>query len=145
MILHRNPGPPPILPKNLSSFRLLDIDPLEIARQLTIMDFELFKKIKPHELLEKSQGKKSIDTAPNVKAMINFTNQVSNWVQESILMQKNIKKRAAILKHYLLVAEKLHQLNNFNILNGITSAFTSSKIYRLKRTWEVNIYIFNFL
>lgn len=48
-----NAIPVPILPSNLRSARLLDINPLELARQLTLMESKLFGKIKPSECLRK--------------------------------------------------------------------------------------------
>jgi son of sevenless-like protein len=41
--------PEPILPEQVAS--ILDLHPLEVARQLTVEEYRLFKKIQPFELL----------------------------------------------------------------------------------------------
>jgi hypothetical protein len=43
--------PSPILPKNLSQMRFLELDPLELARQLSILYCDGILKINAHELL----------------------------------------------------------------------------------------------
>jgi son of sevenless-like protein len=45
--------PSPILPKTMDRIRFLELDPLELARQLTLMHARAFKKIKAEEFLFK--------------------------------------------------------------------------------------------
>ena len=98
--------PQPILPKNMKRLRFLDIDPLELARQLTVMDSKLYSRIKPVECLDKNWGKgDSENVAANVKASIEYSNQVTAWVTDSILSKDEVKKRAAVVKHWIVVAE----------------------------------------
>ncbi|KAI9493737.1 ras guanine nucleotide exchange factor domain-containing protein [Zychaea mexicana] len=130
--------PQPILPKNMKRLRFLDIDPLELARQLTIMDSKLYSRIKPVECLDKNWGKGDADNvAANVKASIEYSNQVTAWVTDSILSKDEVKKRAAVVKHWITVAEKCRLLNNYNTCMAILSAFDNSSIGRMKRTWEL--------
>ncbi|ORX44617.1 ras GEF [Hesseltinella vesiculosa] len=129
--------PPPIIPKNTKRLRFLEIDPLELARQLTIMDFKLYSCIKPVECLDKNWGKAdSQHVAANIKASIEYSNQVTAWVTDSILSKEEIKKRSIILKQWIMVAEKCRLLHNFNTCMAILSAFDNSSVGRLKRTWE---------
>jgi hypothetical protein len=134
-----SPAPVPVLPRNLKRVRLLDVEPLELARQLTIIDFKLYSAIRPIECLDKawSRDDETGKTAINVKASILFCNQVTAWVSDSILSQHEAKKRAAILKHWVQVAERCRMLGNFNTCMAVLSAFDNSAIGRLKRTWEV--------
>jgi son of sevenless-like protein len=98
--------PPPILPKNMKRLRFLEIDPLELARQLTVMDSKLYSRIKPVECLDKNWGRAdSQHTAANVKASIEYSNQVTAWVTDSILSKEELKKRSAVVKHWIYVAE----------------------------------------
>ncbi|KAI9260692.1 ras guanine nucleotide exchange factor domain-containing protein [Phascolomyces articulosus] len=130
--------PAPILPKNMKRLRFLDIDPLELARQLTVMDSKLYSRIKPVECLDKNWGKgDSENVAANVKASIEYSNQVTAWVTDSILSKDEVKKRAAVVKHWVVVAEKCRLLNNYNTCMAILSAFDNSSIGRMKRTWEL--------
>jgi len=69
--------PAPILPKNIKKLRFLDIDPLEIARQLTLIESKLYNKIKPVECLGKAWSQsEGDDVAVNIKAMIVNSNKV---------------------------------------------------------------------
>ena len=101
--------PTPIMPKNMKKLKFLDIDSTEFARQLTIVESKLYGKIKPTECLNKTWQKKvgenDPEPAPNVKALILHSNQLTNWVAEMILTQLDVKKRVVVIKHFVLVAE----------------------------------------
>ncbi|RFU31780.1 hypothetical protein B7463_g4574, partial [Scytalidium lignicola] len=132
--------PQPIMPKNMKKLKFLDIDVTEFARQLTIVESKLYGKIKPTECLNKTWQKKlsenEPDPAPNVKALILHSNQLTNWVAEMILTQLDVKKRVVVIKHFVLVADKCRQLNNYSTLTSIISALGTAPIHRLKRTWD---------
>ncbi|KAF2972515.1 hypothetical protein GQX73_g1211 [Xylaria multiplex] len=132
--------PTPIMPKNMKKLKFLDIDVTEFARQLTIIESKLYAKIKPSECLNKTWQKKVTDgepePAPNVKALILHSNQMTNWVAEMILAQMDVKKRVVVIKHFVSVADKCRGMNNFSTLTSIISALTTAPIARLKRTWD---------
>ncbi|GAA5799080.1 hypothetical protein HPULCUR_004489 [Helicostylum pulchrum] len=120
--------------------KLLELDSHELARQMTIMDFKLYNRIKPVECLDKNWGRPDTDVghiAANVKASIEHSNQVTAWVTDSILSKDEIKKRAVVMKHWIFVAERCRLLNNYNTCMAILSAFDNGSIGRLKRTWEL--------
>ncbi|OLN81553.1 Cell division control protein 25 [Colletotrichum chlorophyti] len=132
--------PSPIMPKNMKKLKFLDIDVTEFARQLTIIESRLYGKIKPTECLNKTWQKKvgegEPEPAPNVKALILHSNQMTNWVAEMILAQMDVKKRVIVIKHFVAVADKCRSLNNFSTLTSIISALGTAPIARLKRTWD---------
>jgi len=101
--------PPPIMPKNMKKLKFLDIDVVEFARQLTIIESRLYAKIKSTECLNKTWQKKVGDgepePAPNVKALILHSNQMTNWVAEMILSQTDVRKRVVVIKHFVAVAD----------------------------------------
>lgn len=104
-----NNVPPPIIPKNMKKLKFLDIDVTEFARQLTIMEAKFYGKIKASECLNKTWQKKvgegDPEPAPNVKAFILHSNQMTNWVAEMILAQMDVKKRVVVIKHFVSVAD----------------------------------------
>ncbi|TEA09778.1 Cell division control protein 25 [Colletotrichum sidae] len=118
--------PSPIMPKNMKKLKFLDIDVTEFARQLTIIESRLYGKIKPTECLNKTWQKKvgegEPEPAPNVKALILHSNQMTNWVAEMILAQMDVKKRVIVIKHFVAVADKCRSLNNFSTLTSVISA-----------------------
>jgi len=132
--------PAPIMPKNMKKLKFLDIDTLEFGRQLTIIESRLYSKIKSTECLNKTWQKKvgegEPEPAPNVKALILHSNQMTNWVAEMILSQTDIRKRVVVIKHFVAVADRCRTLNNFSTLTSIISALGTAPIARLKRTWD---------
>ncbi|KAK3295536.1 ras guanine nucleotide exchange factor domain-containing protein [Chaetomium fimeti] len=132
--------PSPIMPKNMKKLKFLDIDVTEFARQLTIIESRLYSKIKSTECLNKTWQKKvgegEPEPAPNVKALILHSNQMTNWVAEMILSQTDVRKRVVVIKHFVAVADKCRLLNNFSTLTSIISALGTAPIARLKRTWD---------
>lgn len=131
-----NSPPPPILPRHLNRIALEEIDPVEWARQLTLRESYLFRQIKPHHCLRRASGRKrGSQELPSISEATAFHNQVTNWVQESVLRSRDTKQRASILKRFIQIAEHCLQLQNYSTLWAITAALNCAAIYRLRRTW----------
>ncbi|PWN24152.1 ras GEF [Microstroma glucosiphilum] len=130
-------APPPVLPKT-RNIKFLDIDALEMGRQLSLMDHGLYCKIKPAECLGKawSNADSADRMAAGIKETISTSNQITGWVAESILVQQDLKKRAAWLKHFIAIADACRSLNNFSTMTAIVSGLNSAPVFRLKRTWD---------
>lgn len=116
---------------------ILDFDPLELARQLTIKEMNIFCSIMPEELLGSEWTKRSGSNAVNVRAMSTLSTDLSNLVADTILQYEDVKKRAVIIKHWIKIAHKCLELNNYDSLMAIICSLNSSTIVRLKRTWDV--------
>jgi hypothetical protein len=71
--------PPSILPKTIAmGLSVFDFDPLELARQLTLIQWEVFVAIQPSECLNQSWNKKELHhRSPHIREMIKFANFVS--------------------------------------------------------------------
>jgi hypothetical protein len=79
------PAPDQILPNNLNSFSIFDVSPKEIAIQLTLIEWKIWEKIQPWELLGLSWTKKDKQNlAPHVLEITDRFNYVSGWVASSI-------------------------------------------------------------
>ncbi|KAJ5812327.1 Guanine-nucleotide dissociation stimulator CDC25 [Penicillium riverlandense] len=120
-----------------ASITILDFDPLELARQFTIMESRIFCSILPEELLDTEWTRKSGSLAVNVRAMSTLSTDLAHLVVDSILHLEEPKKRAQIIKHWVKIANKCLELNNYDSLMAIICSINSSMISRLKRTWEV--------
>ena len=146
------------MPRNLRKIKFLDVDALEIARQLTIIDSKLFIRITADECLSKAWPKKfKNNIMPNFKAIADMSNLVTGWVAMAIVSQPDVRRRAAVVKHFIAIADvrglaaglstecqltsvqyqKCRQLSNFTTLMQIVAGLNSGAIYRLKRTWEL--------
>lgn len=134
------PPPAPILPRNVKKMKILDLDPLELARQLTVREFKLFEKITPFECLTRRQRKSklqnnSIESTRHIDAFIHNSNDLTNWVCYMILKYTEIKRRAQAIKYFVNVAEYCRQCNNFSSMMAVISALFSATIHRMKKTW----------
>ncbi len=112
-------------------------DPLELARQITIIESRIFCSIEPQELLGLEWTKKTGSRAVNVRAMSTLSTDLANLVADSILSLEDPKKRAGVIKHWVKVAMKCLELNNYDSLMAVICSLNSSMILRLKRTWEL--------
>ena len=116
---------------------ILEFDPLELARQLTMKEMNIFCSIMPEELLGSEWTKRSGSNAVNVRAMSTLSTDLSNLVADTILQYDDAKKRAVIIKHWIKIAHKCLELNNYDSLMAIICSLNSSTIVRLKRTWDI--------
>jgi hypothetical protein len=116
---------------------VLDFDPMELARQFTIIESKLFCAIQPEELLALEWTKKSDSKAVNVKAMSKLSTDLANLVADTILHLEDAKKRAVMIKHWVKTAAKCLELNNYDSLMAIICSLNSSMVMRLKKTWEL--------
>ena len=116
---------------------ILDFDPLELARQITLKVSALFCSILPEELLATEWQKRSGSLAVNVNALSKLSTDLTNLVSDSILQLEEPKKRAAMVKQWIKIAYKCFELNNIDTLMAIIAALKSSTLIRMKKTWEI--------
>ena len=84
---------------------ILDIAPLELARQLTIVESGFFQRVQPSECLNKAwNGDNGDKLAPNVRSVIRTANILSGWVGTTCLSSRDPKQRARVMKHYVQIA-----------------------------------------
>lgn len=114
---------------------ILDFDPLELARQLTIKTSQIFCSILPEELLETEWMKKTGSVAVNVRAMATLSNDLASLVTDCVLQLCCPKKRATVIKQWVKIADKCLELENYDSLINIVCSLNSSTLLRMKRTW----------
>ncbi|CAH2352570.1 cell division control protein 25 [[Candida] railenensis] len=125
-----------LIPKKM---KLLDIDYIELARQLTIREFKLYAKINKYTCLSKVWGRKSgiNESIEDITNFIKSSNQLTNYAAYMILRKQEIRKRVQLIRFFVQVAEKCRQYNNYSSMTAIISALYSSPIHRLKKTWKL--------
>ena len=104
--------PTPIIPKTSKKMSVLDIDPTEMVRQVTLLEARVFCKIAPVELLDQ-EWTKSTSRAANVHQMAQMSNKITLWTVSNIVSEADLKKRASILKFFIKVSEVMekHTMN----------------------------------
>ncbi|KIK45609.1 hypothetical protein CY34DRAFT_77727 [Suillus luteus UH-Slu-Lm8-n1] len=119
--------------KNFDTVAITDFDALELARQLTIMECDLYCAIQPEEVLE--TGQEGTKPPVNVRAVSSLSTVITGWVAENILNEHDIKKRTTLVKFFIKVADRCTSLHNFSTPRSILAALDSSTISRLHQTW----------
>lgn len=147
------PAPPPsILPKNLKKFKLSEVDPVEMARQLCVRDFKLFAEVTPFECLKRAcrkttfglnisaTGQTTIESVNGkshcITRLITNSNHLTNWVSYAILRHSEPKRRATSIRYFIEVADNCRNYKNFSSMTAVISALYSSTIHRMKKSWD---------
>lgn len=120
---------------------ILTLHPIEFARQLTLIEFEIFRAIKPSELIDvreiafrSNRKEDKYETAPNLRRMTRHFTLISYWIRKCIVQATNPKERSAIYNKAIEIMGVLRELNNFTGLLIIGSAIESAPIMRLSQT-----------
>ncbi|XP_074240707.1 ral guanine nucleotide dissociation stimulator-like 3 isoform X5 [Saimiri boliviensis] len=121
--------------------QLLDFSVDEVAEQLTLMDLELFSKVRPYECLGSVWSQRdrpgAAGASSTVRATVAQFNTVTGCVLGSVLGVPGLAapQRAQRLEKWIRIAQRCRELRNFSSLRAILSALQSNPIYRLKRSW----------
>ncbi|KAL0239164.1 hypothetical protein PCE1_004855 [Barthelona sp. PCE] len=111
--------------------------PLEIAKQLTLIEQGMFKKIDVSEiLLYVLKSKQSDQLAPNVTAYVDHFNRMSDWVCSSILLEPEVKQRRRVLSAFIDLAQELLHLKNYTAVFEICGGLSRASVARLTKTFE---------
>ncbi|OWB61969.1 hypothetical protein B5S29_g2877 [[Candida] boidinii] len=136
-------APPPlfsdvIFKKGIVSIREVDIT--EVARQITLLQFELYSKINKFELLHRAWSPRKygpIGQSKSISAFIQQCNTLTHFTSYLILTKTDYRRRADMIKYFIVLAEKFVRIKNFSSMTAIISALGSTQISRLKKTWEL--------
>ncbi|KIM74477.1 hypothetical protein PILCRDRAFT_702747 [Piloderma croceum F 1598] len=130
------PPPASICPKSSGPLKLLDIDALEMARQLTILDSRLYMKINSVECLERASNLDG-DYEDNISRFTKHFNRLENWFQDNVLRFKNDARIGGyVIKYLIAVAHHCRDIHNFSSMVAIVSALSTIPVRGLKRAWE---------
>ncbi|KAJ3214118.1 hypothetical protein HK099_007016 [Clydaea vesicula] len=134
-------------------------EPLEMAKQLTLIDYEQFLRVKSFEMLDQIWGDKRMrelnssssggkikinhDTMlTGISRMIKQTNHLTWWVTNKVVNNATLKGRITALKYFAQTALVIIKINNycremknFNALTGIVAGLSTAPIFRMKKTW----------
>ncbi|KAF9579573.1 hypothetical protein BGW38_004115, partial [Lunasporangiospora selenospora] len=126
---------PMIMDYSSMHLSLLEFKDTAIAEQLTCVGFDLFKKLKPRDMLR--QVWKTNKGSVAFQACIAHFNFISSWVGTMILSPSKAKHRAKIMEKFIRIAKILRDMGNFNTTMAIIGAMNTSSIHRLAQTREI--------
>ncbi|KAJ8399054.1 hypothetical protein AAFF_G00414330 [Aldrovandia affinis] len=109
------------------------LEPEELAEHLTYLEFKSFCKISFADYQNYIHSG-CMKENPLMERSIALCNGISQWVQLMVLSRPTAQLRAEVFTKFIHVAQKLHQMQNFNTLMAVVGGLCHSSISRLKDT-----------
>jgi hypothetical protein len=127
--------PPVMLPKSgkVTDVSFLEIPPLEIARQLTLIEFQLYQEISDREILNWKEDDLHFDSPGVFKLKKHNT-----WLYDltiSLVLNQNVKMAVKYIENLVNVADQLRVMNNFNACRCVVEGLLSPEISSLEGIW----------
>ncbi|XP_008288969.1 rap guanine nucleotide exchange factor 6 isoform X4 [Stegastes partitus] len=119
-----------------SQISLLQLSTMEVAAQLSMRDFELFRNIESTEYVDDLFKLDSSIGSGNLKQFEEVINQETFWVATEILKEPNTLKRMKTIKHFIKIALHCRECKNFNSMFAIISGLNLAPVARLRSSWE---------
>lgn len=131
-----------------------------LAEQLTMVDFELYRKIRSSELIDKAWTRPDKDVrARHVRAILRHSNRVTRWVMACILREHPrtrtaeelarspdlesvvdastaFRNRRAMLFKFIKLAFVSLGMRNFNTTFSLVTALKATPVHRLRSCWD---------
>ncbi|XP_062240156.1 RAS guanyl-releasing protein 2-like isoform X1 [Platichthys flesus] len=124
---------PSVSKKRKMSLLFDHLDSCELAEHLTYLEYKSFCKILFQDYHSFVMQGCTVDN-PILERFITLFNSVSQWIQLMVLSKPTAPQRAAVISHFIRLAQKLLQLQNFNTLMAVVGGLSNSSISRLKDT-----------
>uniref|UniRef100_A0A665T5W7 RAS guanyl releasing protein 2 n=1 Tax=Echeneis naucrates TaxID=173247 RepID=A0A665T5W7_ECHNA len=124
---------PSVSKKRKMSLLFDHLDSCELAEHLTYLEYKSFCKILFQDYHSFVMHGCTVDN-PILERFITLFNSVSQWIQLMVLSKPTAQQRADVISHFIRVAQKLLQLQNFNTLMAVVGGLSNSSISRLKDT-----------
>ncbi|XP_077400734.1 RAS guanyl-releasing protein 2-like isoform X2 [Vanacampus margaritifer] len=124
---------PSVSKKRKMSLLFDHLDSCELAEHLTYLEYKSFCKILFQDYHSFVMHGCTVDN-PVLERFITLFNSVSQWIQLMVLSKPTAPQRASVISHFIRVAQKLLQLQNFNTLMAVVGGLSNSSISRLKDT-----------
>ncbi|XP_060773023.1 RAS guanyl-releasing protein 2-like isoform X1 [Neoarius graeffei] len=124
---------PSMSKKRKMSLLFEHLDASELAEHLTYLEYKSYCKILFQDYHSFVRHGCTVDN-PILERFIMLFNSVSQWIQLMVLSKPTAQQRATVITHFVRVAQKLLQLQNFNTLMAVVGGLSNSSISRLKDT-----------
>ena len=118
-------------------FRILDFDAAELARQISLLDFQAFNQTPIRDFINSKWEKCMI---------LDWGDYLMWWIVSEILNTKYTRDRAKCISHLidtgnvytdLFMNQELIKIQNFHALKFLLDAFDCRPVARLTKTFQV--------
>nr|VZI26119.1 unnamed protein product [Spirometra erinaceieuropaei] len=113
---------------------LLQIHPTELAEQVTLHEWDLYRRI---NFLEVVSGEDTPEKAPNLHACKDFSNKFHRWLVYSILSERNAEDRTLAIQRVLDLMLIFEHFQNQQGFQEAKASLVSSGVFRLKKSFQV--------
>eukprot|EP01124_Arcella_intermedia_P024422 TRINITY_DN4106_c0_g1_i2.p1 TRINITY_DN4106_c0_g1~~TRINITY_DN4106_c0_g1_i2.p1 ORF type:complete len:1345 (+),score=372.91 TRINITY_DN4106_c0_g1_i2:20-4054(+) len=127
------PGTPRTTTSTVTTELFFDLEPMEIARQLSIYAHSIFRAIPDTELIH-HKWYKTKPLCPHLNKMIAFISNLKEWAATEILKDKYKEDRLKIAKKFWEIISGCLSMKNF-LAYDLFSVFYDPSIWRLKSFW----------
>ena len=110
----------------------------ELARQLTLIEHELYRQVTVTGLLDYVITKRKNSGAEKVREVIVHFNKISDWISSEIVKEVDDDKRVFLLKQYVFLGKMLQEINNMNGMMEMWSGLNSAPVRKVQATWNVS-------
>jgi len=117
--------PTPVSKKKskIQKVSILKVRPIDMAKQLTLIERDMFCKILPTDVIGGAWKKKDkAETSPNILKMIDWFNKVTSWVETEIVSVASVRDRTVVLSRFIQIAEHCIEMHNYSTGMGLVSA-----------------------
>ncbi|XP_053673825.1 rap guanine nucleotide exchange factor 2-like [Anopheles nili] len=119
-----------------SAVHFLQLNANELAIQLTLQDFSIFRQIESTEYIDDLFNLKSRYGKPMLVRFAELVNREMFWVVTEVCSEHNMMRRCKIIKQFIKIARHCKECKNFNSLFAIVSGLGHAAVSRLRQTWE---------
>ncbi|XP_065910773.1 uncharacterized protein [Dysidea avara] len=119
--------------------------PIELARQITLIDHELLCQITTKELLQKASmarisstaSANSVPVKTGIDSVATQFNRLASLTVQCVVQQHHLDSRIEMIKALILVAKNCFELRNYSAVMAIAVVgLHSVPVRRLNTTWE---------
>lgn len=127
-------APSPIQPKTSNPG---DFDPNEVARQIALIEMDLFKAIDVNEIFYCHNWIEKPDKCPNIAIAREWTSNVSKWVTSTIVSEKKDDKRVKSVRKLLDIFIQLVENHCYSAVHAFIRGFNSPNVANITSLWSV--------
>eukprot|EP01129_Flabellula_baltica_P009314 TRINITY_DN3786_c0_g1_i1.p1 TRINITY_DN3786_c0_g1~~TRINITY_DN3786_c0_g1_i1.p1 ORF type:complete len:156 (+),score=19.13 TRINITY_DN3786_c0_g1_i1:485-952(+) len=116
---------------------MLNIDVIELARQLTLIRWNMYDNLVTCEFIgaKWNNDEESEKAYPNILQVIKFSKHNANWVATEILSRESKEEAAQVISYFIQLCNQCIRINNFDGAMDIYIGLQMNPIHRLVQTW----------